>query len=55
MLVDPGNNREIVTALREVAVGKVYYANPEYLEIVKDNYKLVPHDTEFVGDDDDSE
>lgn len=52
-IVDPGNNREIVTALREIAVGKVYYAKPEYLEIVKDNYKFVPHDTEFIGDDDD--
>jgi len=54
-LVEPGNNREIVTALREVAAGKVYYAKPEYLEIVKDNYKIVPHDTEFIGDDDDLE
>ncbi len=54
-LVDSKNNREIVTALREIAAGKVSYANPEYLNIVKDNYKLVPNDTEFIGDDEDLE
>ena len=54
-LVDSRNNREIVTALREIAAGKVCYASPEYLEIVKDNYKLVPNDTEFIGDDEDLE
>ena len=54
-LVEAKNNREIVTALREIAAEKVSYANPEYLEIVQDNYKLVPNDTEFIGDDDDLE
>jgi DNA-directed RNA polymerase subunit omega len=54
-LVESRHNREIVTALREIAAEKVTYSNPEYLEIVKDNYKLVPNDTEFIGDDDDLE
>ena len=51
-LTDTRNNREIVTALREIAAGKVYYAHPEYLERVKESFKSLPHETEFVGDDD---
>ena len=50
-LTDTRNNREIVIALREIAAGKVYYAHPDYLERVKENYKSIRHDTEFIGDD----
>ncbi|MDD5100257.1 MAG: DNA-directed RNA polymerase subunit omega [Syntrophales bacterium] len=50
-LTDTRNNREIVTALREIAAGKVSYAHPEYLKRVKENFKTIPHDTEFVGDE----
>jgi len=54
-LTDTRNNREIVTALREIAAGKVSYAHPEYLKRVKENFKTIPHDTEFVGDEEYSE
>jgi DNA-directed RNA polymerase subunit omega len=54
-LIDTRNNREIVTALREIAMGKVYYAHPDNLKRVKENYKSIPHDTEFSGDDEYSE
>jgi DNA-directed RNA polymerase subunit omega len=50
-LTETRNNREIVTALREIAAGKVCYAHPDYLERVKENFKSIPHDTEFIGDD----
>jgi DNA-directed RNA polymerase subunit omega len=50
-LTDMRNNREIVISLREIAAGKVCYAHPEYLERVKENFKSIPHDTEFIGDD----
>jgi len=45
------NNREIVAALREIADGKVIYAHPEYLERVKEEFKPLLDDTEFVGDE----
>jgi DNA-directed RNA polymerase subunit omega len=51
-LTDVKNNREIVMALREIAAGKVTYAHPDYLKRVKENFKSIPHDTEFIGDDD---
>ena len=54
-LTDTRNNREIVIALREIAAGKVYYAHPDYLERVKENFKSIPHDIEFIGDDEYSE
>ena len=54
-LTDTRNNREIVTALREIAAGTVSYAHPEYLKRVKENFKTIPHDTEFVGDEEYSE
>jgi len=50
-LTDTRNNREIVTALREIAAGKVRYAHPDYLKRVKEHFKAIPHDTEFIGDD----
>jgi DNA-directed RNA polymerase subunit omega len=54
-MTDARNNREIVIALREVAAGKVGYAHPDYLKRVKEHFKSIPHDTEFVGDDEYSE
>jgi DNA-directed RNA polymerase subunit omega len=50
-LTETRNNREIVTALREIAAGKVCYAHPDYLKRVKENFKSIPHETEFIGDD----
>ena len=50
-LTDPRNNREIVTALREIAAGKVGYAHPDALKGVRANFKSIPDDTEFIGDD----
>ncbi|HOJ51757.1 MAG TPA: DNA-directed RNA polymerase subunit omega [Syntrophales bacterium] len=49
------NNREIVTALREIAAGKVTYAHPEYLINTKDNFKPIEDHTEFIDDEDDTE
>jgi DNA-directed RNA polymerase subunit omega len=54
-LADIRNNREIVAALREIAAGKVTFAHPEYLEALKDSYKPLLDQTEFVGDDEYSE
>jgi len=54
-LTDTRNNREIVIALREIAAGKVVYAHPDNLKRVKEHFKLIPHDTEFIGDDEYSE
>jgi len=54
-LTDTRNNREVVIALREIAAGKVGYAHPDNLKRVKEHFKSIPHDTEFVGDDEYSE
>ena len=52
-LSEARHNREIVTALREIAAGKVVYARPEYLLGAIDNFRSIPDDmTEFIGDDD---
>ncbi len=48
-------NREIVVALREIAAGKVYYANPELLNGSKEDFKPIPDSMEFIGDDEYSE
>jgi DNA-directed RNA polymerase subunit omega len=50
-LTDVKNNREIVAALREIADGKVVYANPEYLHSVNEDFKPILDDTEFIGDE----
>ena len=50
-LTDVKNNREIVSALREIADGKVMYADPEYLNGIIDNFKPMYDDTEFLGDE----
>jgi len=44
-------NREIVVALREIAEGKVVYANPEFLKGSKEDFKPIPDNTEFIGDE----
>lgn len=44
-------NREVVCSLREIAAGKVVYANPEYLNGTKEDFKPIPDSTEFVGDE----
>ncbi|MDA8124072.1 MAG: DNA-directed RNA polymerase subunit omega [Deltaproteobacteria bacterium] len=54
-LVEGRNNREIVTALREIAAGKVGYAHPDGLKGVRAEFKSIPDETEFIGDDDYSE
>jgi DNA-directed RNA polymerase subunit omega len=50
-LTDIKNNREIVASLREIADGKVGYANPEYLQGIKDDFRPRMDDTEFIGDE----
>ncbi len=50
-LTDVKNNREIVAALREIAAGKVAYANPEYLQGIKIDYKPLLDETEFIDDE----
>jgi len=54
-LTDTRNNREIVSALSEIAAIKVYNAHPDYLKRVKEHIKAIPHETEFIGDDEYSE
>ncbi|HOK05986.1 MAG TPA: DNA-directed RNA polymerase subunit omega [Syntrophales bacterium] len=54
-LVETKNNREIVTALREIAAGKVTYAHPEYLVNAKATYRVIEDHTEFIGEEDYSE
>ncbi|OIP89635.1 MAG: DNA-directed RNA polymerase subunit omega [Syntrophaceae bacterium CG2_30_49_12] len=54
-LTDVKNNREIVAALREIAMGKVTYAHPEFLRGTREDFKPIPNYTEFVGDDGDTE
>jgi len=38
-------------ALREIATGKVVYANPEYLNGTKEDFKPIPDSSEFIGDE----
>jgi DNA-directed RNA polymerase subunit omega len=40
-----------VLALREIAAGKVVYAHPEYLNGTKEDFKPIPDNTEFIGDE----
>jgi len=50
-LAERKNNREIVTALREIADAQVVFAHPEYLRGIKEEYRPVLDHTEFVGDE----
>jgi DNA-directed RNA polymerase subunit omega len=54
-LVADRDNREIVTALREIAAGKVKYAHPEYINAVEHDQLLLEDYTEFIGDEEDIE
>ncbi|NQU02581.1 MAG: DNA-directed RNA polymerase subunit omega [Syntrophaceae bacterium] len=45
------NNREVVTALREVAEGKVKYAHPEHFFPDNSEIKEIQRDMEFTGDE----
>jgi len=50
-LAERKNNREIVTALREIADAQVVFAHPEYLRGIKEEYRPALDHTEFVGDE----
>ena len=50
-LTDVKSNREIVAALREIADGKVMYANPDLINGIKEEIKPILDDTEFIGDE----
>ena len=52
-LSEKKNNREVVTALREIAEGKVVYAHPEYLEHQDEAFKMIPNESEFIGSESD--
>ncbi|MDI6777205.1 MAG: DNA-directed RNA polymerase subunit omega [Syntrophales bacterium] len=54
-LTDIKNNREIVAALREIAVEKITYAHPEFLRGAREDFKPIPDDTEFIGDEEETE
>ncbi len=54
-LVDNRDNKQVVTALREVAAGKVKYAHPELLDRVQEQARQIGDDMGFIGDEDDSE
>ncbi|OPL15736.1 MAG: hypothetical protein AVO39_07195 [delta proteobacterium MLS_D] len=54
-LSEKKNNREVVTALREIAGGKVVYAHPEYLDQLDDTFKMLPNEQEFIGSEDEIE
>jgi len=49
------DNREIVTALREIAAGKVKYAHPEYLVAVAEERPALEDYSEFIGEEEDIE
>jgi DNA-directed RNA polymerase subunit omega len=54
-LVANRDNREIVTALREVAAGRVKYAHPEYINAIEHDQLLLEDYSEFIGDEEDLE
>ena len=49
------DNREVVTALREIGASKVKYAHPEYLVAVEEERPAIEDYTEFVGEEEDIE
>ncbi len=49
------DNREIVTALREIAASKVKYAHPEYLAAASEELPSLEDYSEFVGEEEDIE
>ncbi|MFB3926385.1 MAG: DNA-directed RNA polymerase subunit omega [Syntrophales bacterium] len=54
-LISDRDNREIVTALREIAAGKVKYAHPEYISAIEHDQYLLEDYSEFVGEEEDFE
>ncbi|HET57293.1 MAG TPA: DNA-directed RNA polymerase subunit omega [Deltaproteobacteria bacterium] len=54
-LSEKKNNREVVTALREIAEQRVVYAHPEYLDQLDDTFKMLPNEQEFIGSEDEIE
>ncbi len=54
-LVIDRDNREIVTALREIAAGKVKYAHPEYIHAIEHDQLQLEDYSEFIGDEEDIE
>ena len=50
-LTDTRNNREIVSALREIAAGKGFYSHPHYPGRGKEKFKSIPHDTEVIREE----
>ena len=49
------DNREIVTALREIAAGHVRYAHPEFMNQIEHDQLLLEDYSEFIGDEEDIE
>ena len=54
-LIPDRDNREIVTALREIAAGRVRYAHPEVIQAVEHDGLRLEDYSEFVGDEEDIE
>jgi DNA-directed RNA polymerase subunit omega len=54
-LVDNRDNKTVVTALREVAAGKVKYSHPELLDRVEEQARQIGDDMGFIGDEEDSD
>ncbi|MBN2179612.1 MAG: DNA-directed RNA polymerase subunit omega [Deltaproteobacteria bacterium] len=54
-LSEKKKNREVVTALREIAESKVQYSHPEHLSPADLEKKYIESDTETVGAKDDFE
>ena len=51
LLIEDRNNKEVVTALREIAAGKVAYAHPEFLRQEKEDVKLIEDDVKALEDE----
>lgn len=54
-LSEKKTNREVVTALREIAESKVQYSHPEHLSLSDLEKKYIESDTETPGAKDDFE
>ena len=54
-LSDRKENREIVTALREIAEEKVVFSHPEYMRIIDEDRKFMERPFEMLEHYDDSE
>ena len=54
VLTDRTENREIVTALREIAAGNVGYSHPEYLRRSGEDEEYIENTTESVDSEEKS-